>query len=126
MDGDGKIDLNEWLHGKTAEQLTSDSKLIDRQFTRILTSTNITRDDSDSSDMDSEAGTESRTTTNKKKRRTTNKRKMITTKEIHKSFGDLLAGDDLQEIIDEIDENKDGVIDLQEFQNAMQQTLTLQ
>merc|ERR1712228_592160 len=100
MDGDGKIDINEWIHGKTAEKLTSDTKLIDRQFTRILTSTNVIRDNNSTSSLmeDLEAGASQ-----------TNQQ--ITTEEILKSFGDLVAKDELQEILDEIDENGDGVID---------------
>merc|ERR1712083_1025252 len=76
MDGDGKIDINEWIHGKTAEKLTSDTKLIDRQFTRILTSTrlNITRDNNSSLMEDLEAGASQ-----------TNQQ--ITTEEILQSFG---------------------------------------
>merc|ERR1712083_887509 len=35
MDGDGRIDLNEWLHGKTAMKLTQSASLIDLQFEKI-------------------------------------------------------------------------------------------
>ncbi len=110
MDGDGKIDLNEWLHGKTADQLTKDSKLIEKQFQKILSSTAIEQESGD----DVEAGSNDTVPP-------LPKNKTITTDEIHKSFADLVSTEDLEEIIAEIDENKDGVIDFGEFQNAMQQ-----
>lgn len=106
MDGDGKIDLNEWLHGKTAEKLSKDAQLITQQFQRILSSTRSLVEDEDA-DHDELRQIQPTDT--------------ITTEEIHKSFGNLVSTEDLEEIIDEIDENKDGVIDLHEFQNAMQQ-----
>ena len=48
-------------------------------------------------------------------------RRNITTEEIHKSFGELVSTEELQDIIDEVDENKDGVVDFGEFRHAMKQ-----
>merc|ERR1712154_203652 len=109
QDGGGKIDLNEWLHGKTAEQLTKDSKMIEKQFNKILSSTNTISETELSG-----AGSENSVPPLPKK-------KTITTEEIQKSFADLVSKEELEEIIDEIDENQDGVVDFNEFQNAMKQ-----
>lgn len=109
MDGDGKIDLKEWIHGKTAEQLTKDTKLIEKQFQKILNSTAVADESRESTANISDA------------EEVPPIRKNITTEEIHKSFADLVSTEELEEIIDEIDENKDGVVDFHEFQNAMKQ-----
>lgn len=111
QDGDGKIDLNEWLHGKTAEKLTNDPKLIEKQFQKIISSTAV-RDESVDSGTATANGDDEVMPPFKK---------TITTEEIHKSFADLVSTEELEEIIDEIDENKDGVVDFKEFQNAMKQ-----
>ena len=115
LDGDGVIDLKEWIRGKTAERLANDGQLINRTFRRIASSgrhiarvPSTTSDTGDSIAEDVGAGME---------------RETITTEEILMSFGDYIEREDLQEIIDEIDENGDGVIDLKEFKNAMRQTL---
>jgi len=110
QDDDGKIDLNEWLHGKTAEQLTNDPKLIEKQFQKIISSTAV---GDESVDSGTAGGVDDEVIPPFKK--------TITTEEIHKSFADLVSTEELEEIIDEIDENKDGVVDFKEFQNAMQQ-----
>ena len=108
MDGDGQIDLNEWLHGKTAEKLASDRKLIDMQFEKILSaSAESVNDDDDFKGSDAVPPMDERQT--------------ITTDLIHKSFADIVSEEELKEIIDEIDENNDGVVDLEEFRNAMKQ-----
>ena len=112
QDGDGKIDLNEWLHGKTAEKLTTDSKLIEQEFQKILSSTAVS---------DESVGSGTPTAGKSDDEIIPPIKKTITTEEIHKSFADLVNTEDLEEIIDEIDENKDGVVDFNEFQNAMKQ-----
>eukprot|EP01083_Nonionella_stella_P012683 35895_1 len=107
MDGDGKIDLTEWMHGKTADALTQDSKMIEKQFQKILSSTFDTNGDTNTDIEPSQSPPPIK--------------KTITTDEIHKSFAELVSTEELEEIIDEIDENKDGVLDFKEFQNAMRQ-----
>jgi len=95
QDGDGRIDLKEWLEGKTAEQLTKSSSVIEREFTKIASSGSLGGDEE--------------------------VKKTITIDEIKKSFAGLVNDEDMNAVIDEIDENNDGELDFDEFQNAMKQ-----
>eukprot|EP00484_Ammonia_sp_Unknown_P022742 CAMPEP_0197027516 /NCGR_PEP_ID=MMETSP1384-20130603/7406_1 /TAXON_ID=29189 /ORGANISM="Ammonia sp." /LENGTH=516 /DNA_ID=CAMNT_0042456375 /DNA_START=124 /DNA_END=1674 /DNA_ORIENTATION=- len=113
QDGDGKIDLNEWLQGKTAEQLTTDTNMIEKQFEKILSSSDVNNGAEQSPEVALKGGDGAPPTV----------RREITTEQIHKSFGDLVGSEELEEIIDEIDQNGDGVLDFQEFKSAMRQSV---
>lgn len=90
-DGDGKIDLNEFVVGRTASRMTTDDELIKQQFDRIASSSRI------------------------------DKKGTISANELMSSFGDMIDQDDLQDIMKEVDKDGDGQISLEEFQKAMQQ-----
>merc|ERR1719319_1592129 len=110
-DGDGRIDLNEWVHGDVEQRLGTDQNMIRKEFERILSTSKLQMVDEKEKEKDGDD----------EKAETVKRAQTISTEDVRKSFGNLVNAEELEDIIAEIDENGDGVIDLAEFQHAMEQ-----